>query len=56
MDGSVPVVLTVAQRGQGLIAQVKARADVRLVLVTEENRDQLPEELDRWVWKGSRSR
>lgn len=49
LDGSVPVVMTVAQKGQGLIAQVKARADVRLVPVTEENRDQLPEELERWV-------
>jgi nucleoside-triphosphatase THEP1 len=43
------VVLTVAQKGQGLIAQVKARADVRLVTVTMENRDTLPEELERWV-------
>jgi nucleoside-triphosphatase len=49
LDGAAPVVLTVAQKGQGLIAQVKARADVRLVTVTEENRDGLPEELERWV-------
>jgi nucleoside-triphosphatase len=46
---AVPVVLTVAQRGQGLIAQIKARAEVRLVTVTEENRDALPEELERWA-------
>jgi nucleoside-triphosphatase len=49
LDGDVPVVLTVAQKGQGLIAQVKARADVRLVTVTDQNRDGLPEELERWV-------
>jgi nucleoside-triphosphatase len=49
LDGPVPVVLTVAQKGQGLIAQVKARADVRLVTVTDETRDGLPEELERWV-------
>jgi nucleoside-triphosphatase len=36
LDVVVPVVLTVAQKGRGLIAQVKARADVRLVTVTDE--------------------
>ncbi len=49
LDGAVPVVLTVAQKGPGVIAQVKTRADVRLVTVTEKNRDGLPEELERWV-------
>jgi nucleoside-triphosphatase len=49
LDGEIPVVLTVAQKGQGLIAQVKARADVRLVTVADQNRDGLPEELERWV-------
>lgn len=49
LDGDVPAVLTVAQKGQGLIAQVKARADVRLVTVTDQNRDGIPEELERWV-------
>jgi hypothetical protein len=43
------VVATVAQKGQGLIAQVKARTDVHLLTVMEENRDGLPEELERWV-------
>jgi len=56
LDGAVPVVLTVARKGQGLIAQVKARADVRLVTVTEENRDGLAEELERWVRDRLRSR
>jgi nucleoside-triphosphatase len=49
LDGTAPVVMTVAQKGQGLIAQVKARADVCLVQVTEANRDRLPEELKAWV-------
>jgi len=42
----VPVVATVALKGQGLIATVKARQDVRLVRVTNDNRDGLPEELE----------
>jgi nucleoside-triphosphatase len=49
LGGAVPVVLTIAEKGQGLIAQVKARADVRLVTVTDENRDSLPVELERWL-------
>jgi nucleoside-triphosphatase len=49
LGGAVPVVLTVAEKGHGLIAQVKARADVRLVTVTEGNRDGLPEDLEQWV-------
>jgi hypothetical protein len=49
-------VLTVAQKGQGLIAQAKVRADVRLVMVPKENRDTLPEELERWVRERFRSR
>lgn len=49
LDGPVPVVATVALRGGGLIAAVKARADVRLVDVTAENRDRLPGELEAWV-------
>jgi hypothetical protein len=48
--------MTVAHKGQGLIAQVKARADVRLVPVHDENRDRLPEELERRVRAGLRSR
>jgi hypothetical protein len=39
-----------------LIAQVKARGDVRLVTVTDEDRDGLPEELERWVRDRLRNR
>jgi nucleoside-triphosphatase len=56
LGGAVPVVLTVAQKGGGLIAQVKARTDVRLVTVNDENRDGLPEGLERWVRDRLRSR
>jgi len=49
LDGAVPVVLTVAWNGPGPIGQVKARADIRLVTVREENPDGLAEELERWV-------
>jgi nucleoside-triphosphatase len=45
----VPVVATVALKGQGLIAAVKDRADVRLVEVSEKNRDRLPEDLEKWA-------
>ena len=49
LDGPAPVVATVALKGQGLIAQVKARPDVRLVEVSEQNRDGLPGEPERWT-------
>ena len=49
LGGAVPVVATVALKGPGLIARVKARADVRLVAVADENREGLPEELERWL-------
>jgi nucleoside-triphosphatase len=45
----VPVVATVAMKGDGLIAEVRARPDVRLVEVTGGNRDRLPEEMEAWV-------
>jgi nucleoside-triphosphatase len=47
LDSSVPVVATVALKGPGLIAGVKARPDIDLLQVTEENRSGLPEELER---------
>jgi hypothetical protein len=43
----VPVLATVALKGSGLIATVKARPDIRLIEVTSANRDQLPDELAR---------
>ncbi len=49
LGGPVPIVATVAMKGSGLIAAVKARPDVRLVTVTEETRGQLPDELAAWL-------
>jgi nucleoside-triphosphatase len=56
LDGPVPLVATVALAGGGLIAEAKARPDVRLVEVTAANRDGLPEELEQWVRDRVRSR
>jgi nucleoside-triphosphatase len=49
LGGPVPVVATVAMKGGGLIAEAKARQDVRLVEVTAGNRDALPADLETWV-------
>lgn len=49
LDGPMPVVATVALKGKGLIAAVKARKDIRLIQVTNDNRDGLPDELEGWV-------
>ena len=49
LDSPVPVLATLAMKGGGLIADVKARVDVRLVEVTAANRDSLPEYLEAWV-------
>ena len=49
LDGPVPVLATVAMKGGGLIAEVKGRQDVRLVEVTEKNRDGLPAGMEGWV-------
>ena len=45
LDGPVPVLATIAAKGGGFIAQVKARSDVEIVTVTSANRDRLPDEL-----------
>jgi len=55
LDGPVPVVATVAKRGGGLIAKVKARKDVQLVEVSPTNRNDLPDELVAWVMARSES-
>ena len=45
LDGPVPLLATVAAKGSGLIAQVKARPDVELFSVSAGTRDHLPAEL-----------
>ena len=52
LDSPVPVLATVAARGGGFIAAVRGRADVEVITVCTDNRDQLVEELASW----SRSR
>jgi len=49
LDRPVPVVATIAAKGGGFIAQVKARPEVEIVTVTTENRDRLADELSRLV-------
>ncbi len=44
-NSPVPVLATIAAKGGGLIAQVKARPDVEIATVTAANRDRLPNEL-----------
>ncbi len=49
LDGPVQVVATIALRGGGFIAEVKARPDVQVVEVTLANREELPEAIARWL-------
>jgi nucleoside-triphosphatase len=45
LDAPVPLLGTVALRGDAFIEGIKARTDVRLFLVTRENRDDLALEI-----------
>jgi nucleoside-triphosphatase len=45
LEGPVPVLASIALRGGGFIAEVKARPDVRTIEVAHGNRDELPERL-----------
>ena len=45
LDSQVPLLATVAAKGGGLIAAVKARPDVEIVTVLVGNRDELAEVL-----------
>lgn len=45
LDGSKTLVATIALKGEGFIRQVKRKPDCRVVTVTRENRDRLPDEL-----------
>ncbi|MDP3768164.1 MAG: nucleoside-triphosphatase, partial [Dehalococcoidia bacterium] len=49
LAGPTPVIATVARRGAGLIAEVKARRDVELIHVTRANRDDLPGLVLAWL-------
>jgi len=45
----VPVVATIALRGGGFIAEVKQRHDVRILAVSQANRQVLPGQIAAWV-------
>jgi nucleoside-triphosphatase len=49
LDSGKTVVATVARKGEGLIREVKGRADSLLVEVTTANRQALADELARWL-------
>ena len=56
LDSGVPVIATVAQRGPGFIAEVKARDDCELWRLTRANRDSMPEEILAWLATRRRAR
>jgi len=45
LGGPVPVLASLSRKGTGLIAEVKSRPDVEIVVVTTGNRDKLPTDL-----------
>jgi nucleoside-triphosphatase len=45
----IPVVATIALRGAGFIAEVKNRPNALIVVVTQANRQALPEQIAAWV-------
>jgi nucleoside-triphosphatase len=49
----IPVVAAIALRGGGFIAEVKQRPDVRIVEVTQANRQALPVQIAAWVKEGT---
>ena len=49
LDGEVPVVATVAERGAGLIERVKRRAGAVLWKITRANRDEIPGRVREWL-------
>ncbi len=49
LDSTKPVIATVARRGGGFIAEVKAREDTELLEVMRANRDELPDRVLAWL-------
>jgi nucleoside-triphosphatase len=49
LEGSVPLVATIALRGGGFIAEFKKRPNVHIVKVTRGNRQALPGQIAAWV-------
>ena len=49
LDGEKPVVATISRHGGGAIQKIRRRPDAQTLLVTESNRDDLPDHLFRLV-------
>lgn len=49
LDSDLPVIATVAARGEGLIDRAKRRADVGVLTVTRANRDDVPARAIAWI-------
>ncbi len=49
LDSETPVIATVALKGGGFIAEVKARGDTQLFELTLKNRDSLEEVIEEYV-------
>ena len=49
LDGSIPVIATIALRGEGFIARVKERPDAELWEVSARIRDAMPQHVIEWV-------
>ncbi len=47
LDGAVPVLATIALTGEGFMAEVRSRPDVKLLTVSAANRDELAEAVAR---------
>lgn len=49
LDGEIPVVATVAERGAGLIERAKRRPGAVLWTITRANRDEIPGRVRQWL-------
>ncbi len=56
LAGAAPVVATVAQRGGGLIEEVKRREDCELWTLTRSNRDAMAQRVVAWLARGKSQR
>lgn len=54
LDSPKRVVATIGARGGGFIAEVKAREDAEILVVTPADRDELPDRVLAWLGRGSR--
>jgi nucleoside-triphosphatase len=45
LDSEKPLIASIALRGRGLIAEIKARPDVRVFEITPQNRDAVENEI-----------